>query len=184
LACAWPRFFFAGSQGAGNERRPTGSGSHYRGAAFGPPCHFRFARAKIATEKSHIAAAERGGGIVRLGRSAMRRTLITAASAAGMAALVLIAAPSATEARWGWGGGWHGGGWGGWRGGGWGWRRGWGWGGAALGAGLGLALTAPYYGYDYPYYDYGYPYSYPPYYGGYYGRYYRPRYYVRRYYYY
>jgi hypothetical protein len=41
----------------------------------------------------------------------MKKTLMTAASAAGIAALVIIAAPSAAEARWGWGGGWHGGGW-------------------------------------------------------------------------
>jgi hypothetical protein len=145
-----------------------------------------FTLPRSRNRKKPYRRGRNGRGGLADGSGTMRRSLIAAASAAGMAALVIIAAPSASEARWGWGGGWHGGGWGGgWRGGGgWGWRRGWGWGGAAFGAGLGLALTTPYYGYDDPYYGYGYPYPYPPYYGGYYSPYYGPRYYARRYYYY
>ena len=40
----------------------------------------------------------------------MKKHLMTAASAASIAAMVLMAASSPAEARWGWGGGWHGGG--------------------------------------------------------------------------
>lgn len=44
--------------------------------------------------------------------------------------------------------------WGGWN---WGWRGGdWGWGGPALATGLGLVMTAPYYGNGYGYNPYGY----------------------------
>ena len=151
----------------------------------GRPFIFALAESQNRNRKKPYRPGRKRRGNCQTWRCTMRKTLIAAASAAGIAALVIIAAPSAAEARWGWGGGWYGGGWGGWHGGGWGWRRGWGWGGAALGAGLGLALTTPYYGYDdYPYYGYGYPYSYPPYYGGYYRPYYAPRYYARRYYYY
>jgi hypothetical protein len=79
-------------------------------------------------------------------RNSVRRTVVAAIAALGMATAVATVSTPA-EAQWhggfhgggfhggGWGGGWRGGGWGrpGW-GGGWGWRRagwgpGWGWGG-------------------------------------------------------
>jgi hypothetical protein len=164
--------------------------SHYREDAF---------EARPQQKKAKSLGQKADRGIPSVGRCAMKKTLVTAASAATIAVILTVATSSVAEARWGWGGGWHGGGWGwhhgwGWGGAafgagrGWGWHHGWGWGGAAFGAGLGLALTAPYYGYDYgyPYYGYGYdPYPYPPaYYGGYYRPYYAPRYYARRYYFY
>src|SRR4051794_41607498 len=78
-------------------------------------------------------------------RNALRKAVI-AATAVGTMAVATVTLPSSAEARWG--GGWRGGGWhGGWHGGG--WRgRGWGGGGAglAIGTGLALAATAPYYG--------------------------------------
>jgi hypothetical protein len=75
--------------------------------------------------------------------------------------------------RAGWGGGWHRAGWRGarwggwhragwrgarwsWAGNRWGWNRGWGW---PAAAGLGVAASSPWWGSNYPYYDYGsYPY--------------------------
>jgi hypothetical protein len=75
-------------------------------------------------------------------RNSIKRTMLAAVAALGMATVV-ASTPTPAEAQWrgglhggGWGGGWHGGGWGGgWHGGwarpGWGggWRRaGWGWG--------------------------------------------------------
>jgi uncharacterized membrane protein len=90
-------------------------------------------------------------------RVSIRKTVVAAVAALGMATAVAMA-PTPAAAQWhggggfhgggfhgggfgggwhggGWGGGWHGGGWrgGGWGGGGWGWRRagwggGWGWG--------------------------------------------------------
>jgi hypothetical protein len=96
-------------------------------------------------------------------------------AAALVAATLLFSAP-AEAFRGGGFGGFHGGGFGGFHGGGWGggwnrggWGRGIGWGAAGLaGLGLGLAATAPAWGYD-TYYPYGggYAYPYPPYGGGY-----------------
>ncbi len=85
--------------------------------------------------------------------------------AASLAALLVGASTTASEAQYRWGGGgWHGGGWG-WRGGGWhggGWG-GWGWGpfvgGLAAGAILGSVVTAPY---RYGYYGYNSCYQYRP----------------------
>jgi len=108
-------------------------------------------------------------------RNSIKKTVVAAVAALGMATVV-ASTPTPAAAQWhgggfrggGWGGGWHGGGWGGgwhggwgrpgWGGGGWGWRRagwgggwggcwncGWGWG-LATGALLGAAATYPYYG--------------------------------------
>jgi hypothetical protein len=85
-----------------------------------------------------------------------------------------IAGPALTDqVRWyGYGYGWRGYGWGGWGGA---FAAG-----AILGGIVGLAATAPYYGWGYPGF-YGYPayYAYPGYYGGYYPV-YRPWPYYRR----
>ena len=103
------------------------------------------------------------------------RPATTKVIAASLAALLVGATATTSEAAFaprmggGWhGGGWHGGGWhGGWRGGGWGWRGG-GWGGGwgpgvigglAAGAIIGGALAAPYA------YGYGGCYQYQPIYG-------------------
>src|SRR4029077_3778706 len=94
-------------------------------------------------------------------RNALRQAGIATTALVTMAGAT-VALPRPADARWGggWhGGGWHGGGWhgGGWRGGGWGWGAA----GLAIGTGLALAATAPYYGgyYADPYY-YGYrPYA-------------------------
>ncbi|HZZ62892.1 MAG TPA: hypothetical protein VFE63_17305 [Roseiarcus sp.] len=97
----------------------------------------------------------------------MRPTL-TKVIAASLAALLVGATATTSEAAFAprMGGGWHGGGWhgGGWRGGGWGWRGGGGWGpgvigGLAAGAIIGGALAAPYA------YGYGGCYRYQPVYG-------------------
>jgi hypothetical protein len=101
------------------------------------------------------------------------RPATTKVIAASLAALLVGATATTSEAAFaprtggGWhGGGWHGGGWhGGWHGGGWGWHRGWGgWGpgvigGLAAGAIIGGALAAPYA------YGYGGCYQYQPIYG-------------------
>jgi hypothetical protein len=69
------------------------------------------------------------------------------------AALMTAAVPMLTSPAHAWGWGWRGGGWG--------------WGGAglglAVGALIGSALAAPYYGYGYGYPAYGYGYGYPAY---------------------
>jgi hypothetical protein len=113
-------------------------------------------------------------------RVSIRKTVVAAVAALGLAtAVATISTPAEAQFHGGGfhGGGFHGGGWGGgWRGGGWGYRRaGWGWGGGwgggcwncgwgwglATGALLGAAATYPYYGYGYgdPYYGAGYGYG-------------------------
>jgi hypothetical protein len=93
-----------------------------------------------------------------------RKTMIALATVAALGAL----APTAADARGGFGGGFHGGGFGGgFRGGG--FHRGFGGLGIGLGIGLGLIGAGAFYGaYGYPAY-YGYPgyyrYGYPAYYG-------------------
>jgi len=83
-------------------------------------------------------------------RVSIRKTLVAAVAALGMAtAVATISTPAEAQFHgggggfhgggWG-GGGWHGGGWGrpGWGGGGWGYRRaGWGWGGGCWNCGWG-----------------------------------------------
>jgi hypothetical protein len=90
------------------------------------------------------------------------KKMVTALVVAASLATTAIATSGTAEARWGGGGGWHGG----WGGGG--WRGGWGPGlGFAAGALVGGAIASSYY-YPYGYYPYGYGYGYgypSPYYG-------------------